>query len=105
MTQDPKRRKANRRSASGTPTARERSGPEPSAMNSRWTSKTRSYHCSDSSRSRTVIPTWCTSPKEVTAAASRRGPDEDLELVALRVDEPLEPPVDDVVERDLRGDG
>ncbi len=57
----PKRRKAKRRFASD-PDAVASSGPDPCAMNSRGTSKTRSYHWSDSSRSRTVIPTWCMSP-------------------------------------------
>src|SRR4051794_698341 len=95
---------ANRSLASGTPTARERSGPDPSAMNSGWTPKTVSYQLRDASRSRTVMPTWCRSKEVMGRPRSGTGPDEDLELVALRIDQRVEPLDDHLVERDLGRD-
>src|SRR6476469_444609 len=113
MTHEPRRRKANESLASGTPSAVEVAGPEPWATNSRVSPKTCSYHWRDRSRSLTVMPTWCMSPNVLMRSCLLRGcdrvegrsdrADEDLQVLAERVDQRVKALGHDLAQLDLAG--
>src|SRR6476620_8361088 len=66
----PNLRNASSSSALGTPTEVDSSGPDDVARNSHVVSKVRVYQSTDSSMSRTVMPTWCSSPTLLTQPPS-----------------------------------